>query len=225
MQHDSSSVLAKATNTLHNTLCITRNLFKNLRLRIAIVRSAWRQPGVWDKVPEGSTLIFGYTRIYFQDSVGRVEKSSDAKNQLDSFSRFDRILTCDRQKQTDGHSMWVPVAVRQVWLRTAISVYYTTGQWLVSALAYRRAGKNDAIDLDSVKGKRAGDRAWWRWHRTDYSRIFARGMPCGYFLLSCAHRSQVTYSYTVQSRYLLLLWPLFAETTLISWTVDHCSHC
>jgi len=35
-----------------------------------------------------------------------------------------------------------------------------TGQWLVSALAYRRAGKNDAIDLDSVKGKRAGDRAW-----------------------------------------------------------------
>jgi len=35
-----------ATNTLHNALCITLNLFKNLRLRIAIVRSAWRQPNI-----------------------------------------------------------------------------------------------------------------------------------------------------------------------------------
>jgi len=43
VQHDSSSVLAMATNTLHNALCITLNLFKNLRLRIAIVCSAWRQ--------------------------------------------------------------------------------------------------------------------------------------------------------------------------------------
>ena len=43
VQHDSSSVLAMATNTLHNALYITLNLFKNLRLRIAIVRSAWRQ--------------------------------------------------------------------------------------------------------------------------------------------------------------------------------------
>jgi len=46
VQHDSSSVLAMATNTLHNALCITHNLFKNLRLRIAIVRSAWRQPNI-----------------------------------------------------------------------------------------------------------------------------------------------------------------------------------
>jgi len=46
MQHDSSSVLAMATNTLHNVLCITVNLFKNLRLRIAIVRRAWRQPNI-----------------------------------------------------------------------------------------------------------------------------------------------------------------------------------
>ena len=29
-----------ATNTLQNVLCITLNLFRNLRLRIAIVRSA-----------------------------------------------------------------------------------------------------------------------------------------------------------------------------------------
>ena len=35
-----------ATNTLHNALCITLNLFKNLRLRIAIVHSAWRQPNI-----------------------------------------------------------------------------------------------------------------------------------------------------------------------------------
>jgi len=46
VQHDSSSVLAMATNTLHNALCITQNLLKNLRLRIAIVRSAWRQPNI-----------------------------------------------------------------------------------------------------------------------------------------------------------------------------------
>jgi len=35
-----------ATNTLHTALCDTLNLFKNLRLRIAIVRSAWRQPNI-----------------------------------------------------------------------------------------------------------------------------------------------------------------------------------
>jgi len=31
---------AMATNTLHNALCIILNLFKNLRLRITIARSA-----------------------------------------------------------------------------------------------------------------------------------------------------------------------------------------
>jgi len=37
-----------ATNTLHNALCVTAvNLFKNLLLRIAIVRSAWRQPNIF----------------------------------------------------------------------------------------------------------------------------------------------------------------------------------
>jgi len=35
-----------ARNTLHNALSITLNLFKNLRLRIAVVRSAWRQPNI-----------------------------------------------------------------------------------------------------------------------------------------------------------------------------------
>ena len=46
MQHDSSYVLAMATNTLQNALCITQIFLKNLRLRIAIVRSAWRQPNI-----------------------------------------------------------------------------------------------------------------------------------------------------------------------------------
>jgi len=46
VQRDLSSVLAVATNTLHSALCVTLNLFKNLRLRIAIVRSAWRQPNI-----------------------------------------------------------------------------------------------------------------------------------------------------------------------------------
>jgi len=31
-----------------------------------------------------------------------MEGSSHAKNQLDSFSRFDRTLTCDRRTDTEG---------------------------------------------------------------------------------------------------------------------------
>jgi len=46
VQHDLSSVLVMAVYSLHNALCITLNSFKNLRLRIAIVRSAWRQPNI-----------------------------------------------------------------------------------------------------------------------------------------------------------------------------------
>ena len=53
-------------------------------------------------VPEGSILIFCDTRISFQHSVVRVEGSSRAKNQLDSFSRFDRTPTCDRHTDTDA---------------------------------------------------------------------------------------------------------------------------
>ena len=34
--------LVLATNTRHNTLFLTLNLFKYVRLRIAIVYSAWR---------------------------------------------------------------------------------------------------------------------------------------------------------------------------------------
>ena len=56
---------------------------------------------VWSKVPEGSTLIFEGTWISFQHSVEWVEGSSHVRNQPNSFSHFDRTLTCDRQ--TDRH--------------------------------------------------------------------------------------------------------------------------
>jgi len=36
--------------------------------------------------------------------MGQVEGSSHAKNQPDSFSRFDRTPTFDRHMQTQGHS-------------------------------------------------------------------------------------------------------------------------
>jgi len=52
---------------------------------------------VSDKVPEGSALILVDNRISFYHNVGRVEGSSHAKNQLDSFIRFDRTPTCDGQ--------------------------------------------------------------------------------------------------------------------------------
>jgi len=66
------------------------------------------------------------TIISLEHRVGWVEGSSHARKQLDSFSRFDRIPTCDRQtdRQTD------------------------TGPQLVPALAQRRAGnKTEYIRL------------------------------------------------------------------------------
>jgi len=50
---------------------------------------------VWDKVPEGSTLIFGDTQISLKHAVGRVKRSLHAKNQLDSSNHFDTIPACD----------------------------------------------------------------------------------------------------------------------------------
>jgi len=64
VQHDSSSVLAMATNTLHNALCITQNLFKHLRLRIAIVRSASRQPNIWKHTSTVSCDLVFYCSVY-----------------------------------------------------------------------------------------------------------------------------------------------------------------
>jgi len=64
VQHDSSSVLAMATNSLHNALCITQNLFKHLRLRIAIVRSASRQPNIWKHTSTVSCDLVFYCSVY-----------------------------------------------------------------------------------------------------------------------------------------------------------------
>ena len=65
---------------------------------------------VWDKVLEGSTLIFGDTRIFLNHGVGHVEGSLRAKNELDPFIHFSRTPTCDsrtdRHWQTRGHSIY-----------------------------------------------------------------------------------------------------------------------
>jgi len=51
----------------------------------------------------------------------------EGQNQLDSFIRFDRTPTCDRQTDADRQA--------------------DTGPWPVPALAWRRAGKNDSGDF------------------------------------------------------------------------------
>jgi len=58
---------------------------------------------VWDKIPEGSTFIFGDTRISWQYSVGQVEGSLYAKNQLDSSSGFDTIPASDGRSDRQIH--------------------------------------------------------------------------------------------------------------------------
>jgi len=52
-----------------------------------------------EKISQGCTLIFGDTQISFY-SAEQEKGSSCAKNQLDSFSRFDRTPTSDRQTDT-----------------------------------------------------------------------------------------------------------------------------
>jgi len=56
------------------------------------------------KVPERSALVLGGIQFSPKHSVEYDEESSRANNQLDSFVRFDRTQTCDRQTggQTDG---------------------------------------------------------------------------------------------------------------------------
>ena len=53
------------------------------------------------KVFESSTLIFVHTQISLHHSVGLVEKSLQAKKQINPSTSFDRTPTCDRQ--TDSH--------------------------------------------------------------------------------------------------------------------------
>ena len=57
--------------------------------------------GVWDKVPEGSSLPLFLKIPEFPFNT--VEGSSRAKTQLDSSTRFDRTRTCDwlTDRQTD----------------------------------------------------------------------------------------------------------------------------
>jgi len=51
------------------------------------------------RFPEGSTL-FWVVQISFKHSVGNAERSLNAKNQLDTCSRFNTIMACDTVKQT-----------------------------------------------------------------------------------------------------------------------------
>jgi len=59
---------------------------------------------VWDKVPEGSTLIFGDTQITLNTAWDRWKEASMPKNQLDSsVVSLQYWLVTDGQ--TDGHTM------------------------------------------------------------------------------------------------------------------------
>jgi len=58
--------------------------------------------GVWDKVPEGNTLIFGDTQISVQRSVGLVEGSHHAEtSSIRPVIPIQYRLVADGQ--TDGH--------------------------------------------------------------------------------------------------------------------------
>jgi len=67
--------------------------------------------GVYEKVPEGSTLVD--TWISLKHSARLVERSLHAKIQIDPLIPSDRTLTCDRQidreTDTDTEPQLVPV--------------------------------------------------------------------------------------------------------------------
>jgi len=50
---------------------------------------------VWDKVPEGSSLIFGDTQIPLQHNLEVTESSFSTKNQFDPLSYFN-TSACDQ---------------------------------------------------------------------------------------------------------------------------------
>ena len=58
--------------------------------------------------PRGKYPYFGVNQISLKHSVGQVEGSLHAKNQLNPFSHFSRTRTCDGQTdtQTQGHSIY-----------------------------------------------------------------------------------------------------------------------
>jgi len=53
--------------------------------------------GVWDKVPEGSSLILEIPEFPQNTALHGSMKTCTRKNQLDPCSRFDTITACDRQ--------------------------------------------------------------------------------------------------------------------------------
>jgi len=59
---------------------------------------------VWDKVPEGSTLVFWPTRISLHHSVGWLKEASTWKNQLNLLSRFDTLMARHRHTDDSKHS-------------------------------------------------------------------------------------------------------------------------
>jgi len=78
------------------------------------------------------TLSFGGTGISFQ----YVQGSSHAKNQLDSFSRFDSTPTCGRQTRTQDHSIFgTGIASHdKKWKLRVETFMYVTPWWLLSLL-------------------------------------------------------------------------------------------
>ena len=74
VQHDSSSFLALTTNTWHDTLLMTINLFKRLRFRIAIVCSAWRQLNI-SKHTYLHCIVDSRQSLYFTKWTGPLSSS------------------------------------------------------------------------------------------------------------------------------------------------------
>ena len=70
---------------------------------IRVLPTRWRRKPDGGEITSQSPYVFGNIRIFLQHSVVWLEGSSRVKNQLDSFIRFRRTPTCDRQtdRQTD----------------------------------------------------------------------------------------------------------------------------
>ena len=68
--------------------------------------------GIWDKVPEGNTLIFGDTQVSLQHGVADVEGSPYAEYQLESSISFNTIPACDGR--TDRHITTANTALASV---------------------------------------------------------------------------------------------------------------
>ena len=56
-----------------NSVLTGRSALQTLRCRLSMVK--FSESRVWDKVPEGSPVIFGDTQISLKHSVGQVEGS------------------------------------------------------------------------------------------------------------------------------------------------------